>query len=753
MKFIFSIIFLQLLFCSGVGFSQENIDLSKVNVSKVEFIDDKGQYINDPVIEHMVDTKAGSPLNPDFFVTDIDSLVKSFPNYSEVLISIGPKDSNNSVVVTYEFQVKRKIQMVRFELTNVEENVELRDQLRTQKGMVLRGIDIDEDKKTIANLYIEAGYPDVQVTHEINEDKDTNVIVNFKLLSSNGKRFSSKAIFRGNKFISSNKLSKVIKNRKKAFKKAKPLNVQSIDDEIKAIKELYEAQGFLEAQVEYKLEHSSKNKTNIVFSIIENKRHKVKKISMTGMKFFDLKKLKTVLGIKVEDFFSSKYLRMGMQKLREIYGENGFSLIQINSDFISSEGELVVEIIEGQQQYVDSVVISGNNFMKEEVILHDVTFVPGELVNLTKVNETLTKMRRTGYFEEVSVEFDPVSDTTGKIIINVKEARGHVIEFAAGSENGGDLGGRIGYQDPNFFGTGNSLDISIARYAEMNRLSLIFRNPHLFGSDYALTASSHLYQMERHEFDTQKLDTRVMITKMITKNISLGVGTRIQFMDIKNVSEELENEIHDASGKSRIIGMVSTIAYRAYEENENGDVIKENHIRLSLMPSYSENGLYNKAIVNALKTVDLHKTKKGDNHTLSGRVTLGYASENTPFHEKFYAGGMSTVRGYVPRSVTPTGSVAGGKYLASANLTYSFPIINKLIKGVVFVETANVSNNIKDFSNIKVVGGIGIKANLKNTFLQNNLEAGIVLPMSRKENDKLRLFYFMMGNYDPAYDL
>jgi outer membrane protein assembly factor BamA len=224
-------------------------------------------------------------------------------------------------------------------------------------------------------------------------------------------------------------------------------------------------------------------------------------------------------------------------------------------------------------------------------------------------------------------------------------------------------------------------------------------------------------------------------------------------MNVKNVSAELENEIHDASGTSHIIGMVSTLAYKVSEESESGDVIKEHLIKLSLMPSYSNNGMYTKAVANALKTINLGKNKNGDHHTLSGRITLGYASDNTPFYEKFYAGGMSTIRGYSPRSITPSGSVAGGKYLTSANLTYSFPIVKNLIKGVIFVEAANVSNSIKDFSTVKVVGGMGLKANLKQSFLRSNIEAGFVLPMFKKENDQFKPFYFMMGNYDPAYDL
>ena len=171
------------------------------------------------------------------------------------------------------------------------------------------------------------------------------------------------------------------------------------------------------------------------------------------------------------------------------------------------------------------------------------------------------------------------------------------------------------------------------------------------------------------------------------------------------------------------------------------------------MPSYSDQGAYIKAFTQVTGALSLGQNSNGSSHTISGRITLGYVSDNAPVFEKYYAGGIGSIRGFESRSITPRGNGIGGGAVISANVAYSFPIVSNRVKGVIFVEGATIGDNFESLSQVRLVGGIGVRTNLRDTFLGTSLEFGYAFPLLKQDGDQLKPFYFMFGEYDPAYDL
>jgi outer membrane protein insertion porin family len=113
--------------------------------------------------------------------------------------------------------------------------------------------------------------------------------------------------------------------------------------------------------------------------------------------------------------------------------------------------------------------------------------------------------------------------------------------------------------------------------------------------------------------------------------------------------------------------------------------------------------------------------------------SLGYIQglgKTIPIDDKFYLGGINTIRGYAGRTVSPTvpiitfsqningvGSFTGnnvflgGDTAAFANLEYVFPVLKDAgLKGVVFLDAGNADNGIdKVFSHILASYGVGLR--------------------------------------------
>ncbi|MBW2470586.1 MAG: BamA/TamA family outer membrane protein, partial [Deltaproteobacteria bacterium] len=86
-------------------------------------------------------------------------------------------------------------------------------------------------------------------------------------------------------------------------------------------------------------------------------------------------------------------------------------------------------------------------------------------------------------------------------------------------------------------------------------------------------------------------------------------------------------------------------------------------------------------------------------------------------YEKFYLGGINTIRGYKTRSIAvdvidPDGRVyeIGGNIMWFTNVEYHFPVVKAGgLRGLFFFDAGNVYESEWDFSDIKQSVGAGLR--------------------------------------------
>ena len=136
-----------------------------------------------------------------------------------------------------------------------------------------------------------------------------------------------------------------------------------------------------------------------------------------------------------------------------------------------------------------------------------------------------------------------------------------------------------------------------------------------------------------------------------------------------------------------------------------------------------------------------------------------FGESNLPFHDKYFAGGDRTVRGYDSGSLGPlrnnttctakTCDAIGGDFLAVLQNDWVFPPPpflgedKRLFRGSLFLDIGNVFEDVSDFSYSDLRGSYGIQLNFRTPV--GAVSMGFVETFKSKEGDDTKPIRFSLG--------
>ena len=734
-------------------------------VESVTFVDDTGVSVNvGPTTKDSLYHQVNTNFDSEKLIKDIHNLRNTFPEYSKIVVEINPSDNssddnpsvkNNWVNVVFTFQRKRLVGSLRIVIPpGVTPVSDLREKLKTQGGDYLDGALIEKDKEIIRKIYQTMGYPNVEVKSTVNkyESDDVNdankrqVSVEYFVEPNSPKVYVKNIDFTDNKKFSDRKLKNQVSHKPNLLFFLNVLNLEDLDNDLYNIIQLYKDEGFNEVQASYKLSNIDSGQATVTFHINEGPYREIKQINLSGVTKFSEAVVREAMNLDEGSPFSEKRLQMTLRKIKEFYGQTGYVMAQATSSFDTNSGVLDLQVEENQPYTVDKIVVKGNYNMDQKLILNEISFSEGELIDSSKIAETTKNLKQTGFYRDVQAHFIPNENPeqlTGTIEIQVQELQEQTFTFGAGY--GEELFGTLSYQNNNFEFSGRSFYLDVEKGKETSKLALVFNDPYIFDSKYSMTLRAQYAKKSFSSFEQSSLGGSLVISSLVQNNLKLGLGTRIDLVDIEKASEELLEIEPDAVGERTVSGLIGTFVYNK-EAVDDKDVAYDGHkIKMTLYPSYADDELYFKSFAAAVKHLELFEQDSKGKHVLTGKITLSHASEKSPFYERFH--GSKSIKGLNKTARHPTN---GYSYTLSGGGYYSFPIDDEIFRGVLFAEAVQLGND--DISDVRVVGGAGVRANLRNSFLGTSIEGGFLVPLKEKTGDEFKPYYFVFGS-DSGYDL
>jgi outer membrane protein insertion porin family len=332
----------------------------------------------------------------------------------------------------------------------------------------------------------------------------------------------------------------LLKEQSSSLVKKGYYNKEDLDNAFEALRVELQNQGYLLAKINSIRTPYNKERTHVTVhvNLDEGPITEVAEVKFTGNESLTAEELMAITEIRPHQPLRLGQVDKAIQNLRTHYQEKGFiemNLLNEKQDLVTynednTRATIHFRLTEGPQVRIASIVLDGNTFTKDYVLLNRVELKTGDVLTPSKVEEATAKLQRAGYFNTVEIKTleEKTNVANRTLIIKVVERDPGLVVVGAGATN--DLGFTVrGYTDisyNNLFGTGRGIsfrsegqyNVTQIKYIE-HKTSLEYVEPFLFESNFRgrinLTRSSLLT-----DYNTKKISDVNQTTYSVERDIT-----------------------------------------------------------------------------------------------------------------------------------------------------------------------------------------------------------------------------------------
>jgi outer membrane protein insertion porin family len=233
-------------------------------------------------------------------------------------------------------------------------------------------------------------------------------------------------------------------------------------------------QGFLRAKIQSsRVEYTGDigEYAEIAVTLDEGPLTQIRKITFVGNKDFTDLQLAKVFDLKSNSPLRLNDLESSLEKLKRFYYSKGYLEMQFlgsGQDTVEyndkgTQANIYVRVREGPKVIAKTILVEGNDFTKENVVIRSLSFQQGEVLTPEKLESSISRINRMGIFSRVSIQFleegTPISERT--VLISVEERDPGALRFGAGLNTQRELTARAftGVSYNNLWGTARGVSL------------------------------------------------------------------------------------------------------------------------------------------------------------------------------------------------------------------------------------------------------------------------------------------------------
>jgi len=633
------------------------------------------ERVDQEIILQEIKSKAGDPFSQEKVREDIKAIYR-LGYFQDVQVDVS--ETEGEIILTFAVIEKPFVANIIISGNLKLSGEDIEEVIEVKRDSVLDMGKVRSSVTEIKKLYTSKRYFGSEVDYRVELQEGNRAVIHFDIVEG-VKGYLTKIAFEGNEVFGSRKLRSVMKTKEKGWiwwlTKSGRLDTDLLEVDISRIRSLYHDNGYVQVRVSEPEITLSKNKKSIQISIgiEEGDRYSLGSLDIQGDILTTKEELLKGLKSRVEKVYRSSLVQRDLLWLTDQYADEGYAYVDVAPlTMLDHEKKLVhltYKIEKGILAYINRIEIAGNTKTRDKVIRRELKIIEGDLFSSTRVRKSRERVMRSGYFK--GVDFAPSPTERRDLIdldIRVEEQQMGRLSFGAGYSNEFGVVGTVGLSHGNLFGRGYRASVSAEVGEGVRDFSVAFTDPRFLDTQFSLGFDVANETYEYSTYDADVLGGGITIGREITDTIRVDLGYRFERVKIYN--------IYHTDGVPDTVPPVTyppAIPPTGYQE---GDYIYEEWLRGATSTSKVTLTITRNTIDNPYSPTKGSQIwvsgsiagLGGDNYfysvkggaswfypivgdlvvNLRGNIGFirGYNNVEVPLPEKFFVGGIKTVRGF-----------------------------------------------------------------------------------------------------------
>ncbi|MBI4791810.1 MAG: outer membrane protein assembly factor BamA [Deltaproteobacteria bacterium] len=675
-----------------LSYTARQFRIAKIEISGNTRID------SGAILRH-IKNRAGDQYNQAQLRDDLKSIFK-MGYFNDVQITV--EDGEDGKNVTFVVKEKEVIASVTIAGEKNLDTDDIKEVITVTANTIVNPQEVMTSAENIRKLYKEKGYYDTEVTTKLTYPEKDRVNILFDIKEGD-KIYVKEIIIHGNNTFDNDEIEKILSTSTKTIfswiTDSGLLKRDILNQDASRIGAFYQNHGFIDALVGDPAVEKKGEWLYVTFNITEGERYKVGVIDITGDLILDKAELLQMTTIGEEKYFNRQALRDDVLKLSDYYASKGFAFAEVDPQVTKNSEEkridITIHISKGDLVHINRVIIKGNTRTRDKVIRREIEVDENSIYDATALKKSTEKLQQLDFFEDVNITPEPTEeDNLMDVIVDLKEKSTGTFSIGAGYSSVDGLLFMSDITQHNFLGRGQTVSLQANIGGSNTRYNLSFTEPHLNDSKVSFGFDVYKWTRDYDDYDKDSVGAALRLGYPIWEKWRVWGSWAYDDSELSDLSPYASQIIRDSVDinitHSLTVGLSRDTRNHRYNPTKGSLHSVSAKKAGSVLGGDSEFTKYEASTSWYFPIIwDTVFHIKG---------AAGYVTEDEdgklPVYEKFYLGGLSTMRGFENGFISPRDPVTdekiGGEKMAYMNGEYIFPLVKDIgLNALVFYDLGN----------------------------------------------------------------
>jgi outer membrane protein insertion porin family len=640
--------------------------------------------IEEDAIRLSIQAQPGQPLDQEVVDRDVKAIYRMgfFDDVSA--------DFSAEGVLTYTVEERPYVKQVEILGNDKVSTEDIEAALGVRTRTALDSSRLQEGLQRVLRLYGEAGHVNTRVDYALTPAENNQTIVTLTIIEGETLRIR-KITFEGNRAFSEDELKDIMNTSEEwivPFFGHGLLDPDVLTNDTALLSSFYYDHGYVDHKIDEPIILTRGQGLEIVIRVQEGERYRVGTVRLGG----DLGKrpegLLADVSLTSGQIFRRSRLLNDVTALERRYADRGYAFAEVSPATRFERDKRLVNVTymiqQGPPVYFRNVNIAGNLKTRDKVIRRELEVAEKERFSSARVRASRRALLRTGYFKDVTVSTERTDrEDEVDLLVKVEEAPTGAFSIGAGYSTATAFSFRTSLEERNLFGTGRRVSANLSLSKTDQDIVLGVVEPRVLDSradlgldvfhtntDFATWSNRRTgfstrisapmryvrlpyFGRRADVYLSEEFDTEPGFS--VLDHLHGGIGYTLFRSKITDVDEDAPSSIEEGTS------LTSAVTPRLSYDTRNHFFVPTEGIRSVASVKLAGLGGDNRYMRSDASLSWYYPVFKnfewGENFAvmLGGRIGYGatWNDRELPLFERYFAGGINSVRGYEYRTLGP----------------------------------------------------------------------------------------------------